>query len=81
MKLNNWHIEPGFTATFTPDDYRGWWLANQNESDTLTLIDRAELLDNCVYLARAEGREMTQQLEELRAAIDRWADEWNSSRA
>ncbi len=76
-KINSWHIEDGCTATFGPDDFERWWLEGMTREDKIKKHDRSELYENCLYLAEAEHREMTQTLAELREAINNWADKWN----
>ena len=82
MKINSWPIygdnENGeYTATFTSDDFETWYLSGRNRNEPVMPRDRRELVDNCIYLACTEARRMTQTRQELRDAIDRWADRWN----
>lgn len=76
-KINSWYIEEGHTATFGNDDFESWWLAGMDRDDKIKKHHRIELYENCLYLAEAEQREMTQNTPELRSAIDDWADKWN----
>jgi len=64
-------------ATFGEDDFESWWLAGMTRSDPVSAANQDELYENCVYLANAEGREMSQSEEELRKLIEAWADKWN----
>lgn len=77
-KINSWHIEDGYTATFGPEDFESWWLAGMDREDKIKKPNRRELYENCLYLAEAEQREMTQDAPDLRDAIDNWADRWNA---
>jgi len=77
-KINSLHIEPDSTA-FGADDFRAWWTAGMSDNDELSEHDREELFENCMYIAEAENRAMLQTGEELREAIDHWADAWNRS--
>ena len=81
-QFNGWHIaqdEDGsnYSATFGPDDFEIWWLSGRDRTDPICESDQIELLENCVYLAEAENREITQTSEELSAAIREWASDWN----
>ncbi len=78
MTWNNWHIDPGMTATFSAEDFERWWLHGMGLDDRFTDDRHEELFEHCVYLARTECREITQTPEELRKAISDWADEWNT---
>jgi hypothetical protein len=76
-KINTWHIEDGYTATFGPNDFESWWLAGMTRDDKIKKQYRSELYENCLYLAEAEQRKMTQSASELKSAINDWADDWN----
>lgn len=65
---------------FTNDDFERWFLHGANRSDRITELDREQLLENCNYICQAEVLSPSQSTAELRAAIDRWADDWNESR-
>ncbi len=67
-----------YTATFGDEDFERWWLAGMDRDDILTDRNQQELFDNCVYLAQAERRTLTQSHEELQAAIADWAQRWNA---
>jgi len=68
-----------YTAFFTADDFDRWFLAGSDYDDIVTPEDEEDLYDNCLYLAKVEGRVLLQSSEELKTAISNWADEWNSN--
>ena len=78
QKINSWHIETGYTATFESDDFDRWFLEGADRETRVTRRDERGLFENCIYLASAEYREMSQTASELKTAIREWADEWNS---
>jgi len=78
-KINSWHIEDGYTATFGRDDFESWWLMGMTCNDKIKKYHRQDLYENCLYLAEAEHRKMTQSAAELRRAINDWADQWNDN--
>jgi hypothetical protein len=65
------------TATFEEDDFEAWWLNCMEREDPVSEEDREQLLQSCLELAENENREMLQSEEDLRDAIDAWADSWN----
>jgi hypothetical protein len=78
-KINDWHIDDGMTATFETEDFERWWLHGFDRDDAIGEGDIDELVENCIYLATMECREMTQSLEELKGEIERWAAKWNDN--
>jgi len=78
-KINSWHIEDGYTATFGRDDFESWWLMGMTCNDKIKKYHRQDLYENCLYLAEAEHRKMTQSAAELPRAINDWADQWNDN--
>lgn len=77
MRINSWPIEPDYTAVFDDDDFERWWLAGMTRTDPVSDDDRAELLENCIYLAKTENREMLQSADDLAEEINNWAEKWN----
>jgi hypothetical protein len=65
------------TAFFEADDFERWWLAGMSRTDIFPDDQIEQLIENCVYLADAEQREMLQTTDDLRAAIVRWQRDWN----
>lgn len=81
-KWNNWHIQTdengdNYTAMFGPDDFESWWSAGAGADELFPESEIDNLFNNCVDLAEAEKREMTQSAEELRNCIETWVREWN----
>jgi len=82
MRINSWPIysdnDTGeYTATFTSDDFTMWYIESRERNEPVTPHDRTELVESCIELARAESRRMTQTRQDLRDAINTWADRWN----
>ena len=77
--INAWHVEPGLTAEFEADDFECWWLAGRTREDRVAQADQTKLIENCIYLARAEQRRMLQTIAQLRTAVRDWAKRWNDS--
>lgn len=82
MTYNSWHIDHmdnggEYTATFGADDFEAWFLAGAKRNTRFTPANQQELYENCLYLAQAESRRITQTSSELKSAISEWADDWN----
>jgi len=65
-------------ATFDGEDFERWWLKGMSRQDRFLPPYVDELYGNCVYLAQAEGLEMTQTESELQGLIADWAADWNA---